>query len=227
MGKSMIAMRFFRDHMPWIDETTGDMQMPVLLIDMTEITTPRRFYRQILEELGVPTAKQQSLDTLADLAFKLLRRVSVRLLIADEIQDILAGTARQQRGCLNLLKLLSNRLQISIVALGVQEAAIAIAVDPQMSSRFPRIDIPLWREDNSFWGLLDAFERILPLRKPSKINTKSAGKFLLNKAGGTTGGIVSLITDAAVHAIRSRSERVDESCLRESAESMRSMEVPA
>lgn len=226
MGKTMIATRFLRDHPPTLDEKTGIASTPVVAIQMTDVTSPRRLYTRLLDALGAPMGKHQHLDLIETVTTQLMRNVGVRLLIIDEVQDILVGSARQQRFCLNLLKLLTNQLQLSIVTFGVQDAAIAMAVDAQIESRFPRMDIPEWREGEQFRGVLVALERSLPLRRPSKLNTAIVARYLLRESRGITGSIVNMVADAAVFAIESEQECVTESVLRESFEKGRLLHIP-
>lgn len=216
MGKTMIANRFVRDHPSQLCVGTGIAETRVLSIQMTDIVTSRRLYVRLLDALGAPTGKSQSVDYIETVAMHLMRDLGVHVLIIDEIQDVLVGSPRQQRACMNLLKYLTNTLQISLVAFGVQDAAVAIAVDPQIQSRFARLDIPRWRESDAFRGLLSAFERTLPLRKPSRLSTPTVARLLLRDSAGITGSIIAAISNAAVQAIESGEECVTEALIRNS-----------
>ncbi|WP_414016516.1 hypothetical protein [Burkholderia vietnamiensis] len=44
---------------------------------------------------------------------------------------------------------------------------MALQTDTQMISRYVPFEIPRWRESDGLRRLLAAFERVLPLRKPS------------------------------------------------------------
>ncbi|MER8759754.1 TniB family NTP-binding protein [Mesorhizobium sp. M0976] len=61
------------------------------------------------------------------------------VLVIDEVHNILAGTYRGQRIVLTTLRFLSNRLQISLVCLGVNEVWEAISGDVQLTRRFASI----------------------------------------------------------------------------------------
>lgn len=52
---------------------------------------------------------------------------------------------------------------------GARDAVIALQTDSQMVSRFTPFEVPRWRESETFRRLLAAFERILPLRRPSNL----------------------------------------------------------
>lgn len=92
----------------------------------------------------------------------------------DEVHHLLAGNYREQRASLNLLKYLANDLKISIVVVGTADAPLALATDAQMLSRVTPFEIPRWRESEDPRRLLGAFERLLPLRRPSEL-TRACG----------------------------------------------------
>jgi type II secretory pathway predicted ATPase ExeA len=149
-----------------------------------------------------------TLSVLERLARDLLRRIAPRMLIVDEVHHLLAGGYREQRAALNLLKYLANDLKLSIVVVGTADAPLALESDAQMRSRFTPFEIPRWRETEEFRRLLVAFERVLPLRKPSDLSQRSIVQFLLAASGGLTGEVSRLLNEAAELAIQDRSERI-------------------
>lgn len=84
------------------------------------------------------------------------------MLIVDEVHHLLAGTYREQRASLNLLKFLANDLRASMVLVGTRDAVIALQTDSQIVSRFTPFEVPRWRESEAFRRLLAAFERVHP-----------------------------------------------------------------
>ena len=83
-----------------------------------------------------------------------------------------------------------------------------LQTDAQMSSRFPPTELPRWGESDEFRRFLHAFERLLPLKKPSSLAQRDVVEFVLAATGGLTGAIAQLLTHAAELAIRDGSERV-------------------
>ena len=61
-----------------------------------------------------------------------------------DIHNILAGSWREQRIVLNTLRFLSNRLQISLVCFGVNDAREAISGDVQLARRFEQFTLSRW-----------------------------------------------------------------------------------
>ena len=108
---------------------------------------------------------------------------------------------------MNLLKYLANDLQMSVVLVGTADAVVALQTDAQMSSRVPPAELPRWGESDEFRRFLHAFERLLPLKKPSLLAQRDVVEFVLAATGGITGAIAQL-THAAELAIRDGTERV-------------------
>lgn len=65
-----------------------------------------------------------------------------------------------------------------------------------------------WRESEDLRRLLGAFERVLPLRKPSELTQRSVVQFILAVSAGLTGEISRLLNEAAAMAILDGTERI-------------------
>jgi hypothetical protein len=101
---------------------------------------------QILKAVGAPCdpLRRRYRLSLRETTFRLLRELGTRMLMIDEINSILVGSARQQRQFLQLLRFLSNELQVAIVCAGVPEARVALLSDPQLRSRVADIALEPW-----------------------------------------------------------------------------------
>jgi hypothetical protein len=108
---------------------------------MPEAPSEEAFFCQILKAIGAPIdlAQRQHPLSLCETTFRLLRELGTRMLMIDEINSILVGSARQQRQFLQLLRFLSNELQVAIVCAGVPEARFALLSDPQLRSRVAEV----------------------------------------------------------------------------------------
>ena len=71
-----------------------------------------------------------------------MRATDTRLLVIDELHNLLSGTSMQQRRLLNLLRWLGNELQIPLVGVGTAEALRAIRSDDQLVNRFEPFALP-------------------------------------------------------------------------------------
>src|SRR4029450_12720753 len=100
---------------------------------------------------------------------RILKQIGLRMLIIDEVQNILTGPVTKKRQFLNVLKYLGNDRQIQLVGVGTTEALRALQADPQLANRFEPAALPRWRLDQEFQTLLASFERALPLRELSRL----------------------------------------------------------
>ena len=143
------------------------------------------------------------------MALKLLRAVEVRVLVIDELHNILAGTGNNQREFLNLLRFLGNELRIPLVGVGTSEAYLAIRSDNQLENRFDPTVLPLWEEGEDLSSLLASFASALPLRRRSSIFTPNMSRYLLTRSEGTIGELARFLTSAAIAAIESGEEEIN------------------
>ena len=208
IGKTLIVAKFLREHPPAFDAVRGVELRPVISLQMPPSPDQRRFYRALLTAVGVPQGPNSTLASLEQVACDILRRIGPRLLIVDEVHHLLAGSAREQRGSLNLLKYLSNELRMAIVAVGTSEAPVAFQSDAQIHSRFTPLELPRWSESEEFRCLLAAFEAALPLKRPSELTQRPLVQYLSAVSGGLLGEVSRLLNDAAEAAIRDGSERI-------------------
>jgi hypothetical protein len=215
IGKTLITRKFEREHPPQFDEARGIEERTIVSMQMPPMPDQARFYAALLFELKAPHADRAPLLVLERLARDLLRRLRPRLLIVDEVHHLLAGSYREQRGSLNLLKYLSNDLKCSVVLVGTDDALTALETDAQMRSRFAPLELPTWRENDDFRRLLAGFERMIPLRRRSNLAERETLQFILGKSGGLTGRVSQILNAAAEIAIADGSERISVASLEE------------
>jgi len=209
-GKTMIVEKFRRSHRPItaIDATEGIARVPVLKVQMPSGPDERRFLGAILDELGMYNWPKEKIAAQQSLAVRLMRATEVRLLVIDEMHNVLSGPALQQRRLLNLLRWLGNELQIPLVGVGTAEALRAIRSDDQLANRFEPVALPLWEEDEAYRRLLSTLEAVLPLRKPSGLAQAVLARKIFALSEGVLGEIVSIVTRAAVAAVTTGAEAI-------------------
>lgn len=209
-GKTMIVEKFRRSHPPFAASTTPDgaASIPVLKVQMPAGPDEPRFFGAILEELGFPHMLTERLAARQEAALRTLRLTSVRVLVIDEVHNVLSGSRLQQRRLLNLLRWVGNELQIPLVAVGTAEALHAIQSDDQLSNRFEPIGLPPWRHGEEYRLLLSTLEALLPLRQPSQLTAPALADKILSAAEGILGEVVSIVTRAAARAVTSGSETI-------------------
>lgn len=206
-GKSMIIEKFRRQHPP--SSGPDEEQIPVLVVQMPSDPSVSRFYVALLAAIGAPLRPRLRVAELEQLALALLRRVGVRVLVIDELHNVLAGREPSRREFLNLLRFLGNELRIPLVGVGTREAYLAIHSDDQLENRFEPITLPLWAEGEETLSLLASFASSFPLRSPSTIATADMARYLLARSEGTIGELTRLLTEAAVAAVDSGEESIN------------------
>jgi hypothetical protein len=208
IGKSMVIQKFLRAHPAReFNRDTGLLQVDVLAVEMPSTPQERRLYGQLLMALNAPYRPGDRLAAVEHIALTLLRKVAPRMIVVDEVHNLLAGSAHEQRAALNLLKFLSNQLRCAIVVLGTRDALAAMQTDAQIASRFPGFELPRWQENEDFRGFIAGFERQLPLRQASRISgSRAMVNTIMSATSGITGHVSDLLSRAAEAAIRSKKE---------------------
>jgi type II secretory pathway predicted ATPase ExeA len=211
MGKTMLLRKFQRDHAAAFDTASGVQPYPVVLTLMPETPSEEAFFCQILKAVGAPLdlSRRRNLLSLRETTFRLLRELGIRMLMIDEINSILVGSARQQRQFLQLLRFLSNELQVAIVCAGVPEARFALLSDPQLRSRVAEVALEPWTVGPALQDFINKLVQSLPLRQPSPVDSLALRRLLVARSGGITLSICQAIERAGVLAIHHRRERID------------------
>jgi hypothetical protein len=207
MGKTMIMEKFWRDHPADFDPDTGEARIPVLALQMSGKPNERRLYAQLLTALGAPHSPRATIVDLEQKAIHLLKVAHIKVLVVDEVHNLLCGSNRDQRVVLNTLRFLSNELKMSLVCFGVTEAREAIQGDVQLARRFESFSLPRWSTNEAYEDLIRAALRNLPLRQPSVLTAKSL-RHILSLSDGLTSKIFSTLNVLAVDAIEKRDERI-------------------
>jgi hypothetical protein len=223
IGKSMIIQKFLRTHPSGeFNARTGLLQVDILAVEMPPAPQERRFYGQLLMALNAPYRPSDRLASVEQTALALLHKIGPRMIVVDEVHNLLAGSAREQRAALNLLKFLSNQLRCAVVVVGTRDALAAMQSDEQIVSRFPGLELPRWRENEDFRGFLAGFERQLPLKQASKLaDSRAMVSLVMSATGGVTGKIGALLSRTAEAAIRSGKECITAELLQSVATQVR------
>jgi len=196
-GKTMIVEKFRRAHPPLAANATEDgaAGIPVLRVQMSTGPDEPRFFGAILKQLGFLDMVSDRVAKRQEAAVRLMQETNVRLLIIDDVHNLLSGSRVAQRRLLNLLRWLGNELQIPLIAVGTAEALRAVQSDDQLANRFEPVGLPPWRA-------------LLPLCRPSHLVRPALAGKILSAAEGILGEVVALVTRAAVHAVKSGTEAI-------------------
>ncbi|MGW8478398.1 TniB family NTP-binding protein [Streptomyces sp. NPDC055898] len=210
-GKSMIVEKFRRAHPPVSHQDREEI--PVLMVQMPSEPSVIRFYTALLAALGAPLRSRYRVADLEQTVLRLLRVAAVRMLVIDELHNVLGGRGDGRREFLNLLRYLGNELRIPLVGVGTRDAYLAIRADDQLENRFAPLTLARWEANENACSLLASFAASFPLRRPSPIGTAEMADYLLTRSEGTIGELAHLLTDAAVAAIESGEEAINQRTL--------------
>jgi hypothetical protein len=200
IGKTMIATRMATRFPAEYNQDLGVSRTPILLLQAPPAPDERRFYQHILSTIGAPVFGRHTVAELEIRALNHLREMDLKMIMIDEVHNLLAGTFREQRRFLNMLRFLTNDLKVSLVVFGVNEAVDAIRGDDQLARRLDEHYLPLWEDDVEFSRLIQTLISAMALEKTStRVMTRRLQKTSnlsvqsLRKILGVTGGITSRI----------------------------------
>ncbi|BBB58699.1 transposase [Undibacterium sp. KW1] len=207
-GKTSILERFMELHQSDLDPTGEVTICPVVMVDAPSKPDIADFYARILDKLMAPYKPTASPSEKYSQIKRLFRQMDVRMLIIDEIHNLIAGSTNKQREFRNTLKSIGNETKVVMVAAGTEDAYNAFNTDPQMSSRFTPEELPLWKANNEFGGVLATLELRTPLKKPSNLKDPAAMLSIYNRSEGTLGDACDLVKELAIDAIRKKTEQI-------------------
>lgn len=216
-GKTTVVHRF-RDlcGKGYVNEDAEPVK-PIILAEAPPSADEKGLYISILEQFFTPYRASDPVSKLRYQVIHLFRACHVRMLIIDEFHSLLTGSAIKQREVMNAIKLLCNELVIPIVGVGTREAVRVLHTDPQHASRFDVMSLPLWTLNKDFQQLLAGFEKVLPLKQPSKLYQPELTSLLHMISEGNTGNLHRLLTECATEAIKTGKEQIDKSIVESKA----------
>lgn len=207
-GKTTIIERFYDlCGQPFVNDD-ADSVKPIILAQAPPSADEKGLYISLLERFFAPYRASDSPAKLRYQVIHLFRACHVRLLVIDEFHSLMTGAASKQREVMNAIKLLCNELRIPIVGVGTREAVRVLHSDPQHASRFDVISLPLWALNKDFQRLLASFEKVLPLKQPSRLHQPELATALHAISGGNLGDLHRLLLECAKAAIDSGEEQI-------------------
>ena len=213
MGKSTIFDEFLRNHRASENPEGEAAVVPVLLVQYPD-SAKEGIYPEILAKLNARLPGNAKPQDWRNAAVNLLRSVGVRVLLIDELHNVLEGSANAQRKGLNSIKYLMNELQRPVICAGTVEVLNAIKSDPQMYSRLRRLPLLRFQDDADFQELLAGFEMVLPLREASGLDDAQLSTQIYKLTMGIVGEVADLLNSAAIYAIESGDERITEDVIK-------------
>lgn len=215
-GKTMLIHKFFRDHFPdrakeVVDDEDILLETPVICMQMPSAPDIKRFYLALMDKIDTDNHMRgwSKFSSFEPSIYREMKTFNTRMLIIDEIHNMLSGSYRQQIEFLNVLRYIGNEVKIPIVCVGTKDAYLAIRSDPQLENRFEPFPLPLWKPGNDFLTLLASFISVMPLKKYSHLNNPDISEYILSKSEGVIGEMATIIRRAAILAINTKQEFID------------------
>lgn len=186
-------------------------KLDVLYAQTPEKAEESRFYNEILSRLNVAFNLSDRVPKKKFQVREILQALELKILILDELHNIISSTASQQGNFLTLLKALSNDLRIVIICAGTEAAQRVINSDKQLANRFEPLPLKNWKLDTDpqkkeYLELLLTFEKLLPLKKESKIYSGKLPLKIYDMGEGLIGEFSKILKLATVYAIESGEE---------------------
>lgn len=208
-GKTAIGLEFVDRH-PWDPNLAGDaIRVPVIRIEMPPNPDESRLYDEILMALKQPFKAKDAVSEKSRQVRANLSVVGCRMLMLDEFQHVLGPRNDRRRVVIDVIKHLSNTLQIPIVTMGTLDAQVAVSKDEQLTNRLYPLWMPTWTMDREYRQLLASFEVTLPLREKSHLQERQTAALILELSEGLLGEIRDLLCMAVDHALRAGREHID------------------
>ncbi len=207
-GKTALLNKFVDAHEPVLIEDTPVLPVVFVQAPASIGTSGKEIYMSLLNAYSAPYSHKHSALQLQDQLLHFARWCQTRLFIIDEIHSILTGTARQQRLVMNNLKHLCNELKVPFVLSGTVDAVQVLHTDPQHASRFDVVELPLWKLDEEYAMMVGSFERILPLKEPSFLDSIEKLTLIHSISRGCLGDTKRLLVAAATSAINDGRESI-------------------
>jgi hypothetical protein len=198
MGKPIL--RTFALHHQAVITEEVDFK-PVVALQAPPSPGEKRFLGEIVKVFGLRDYDKGNAETRLKRVIQLVEKCKAKMLIIDEIHNLLSGSPRQLEESCNLIKYLANELGLSIVLAGTERAENVITSDPQLISRSPISNLPRWKYGLPYKEFLTYLESTQPLQKPSNLASDDKANYLLKGSGGILGHIVQSVKNAAYEAI--------------------------
>lgn len=207
-GKTALAEALIRRNAAANATRERAATQPVLCISMSNAREAKEIFTRFLLALGCSGIGSMTISQRRATALALAMAADLRLVILDEIQDVLLATSRQQELTLLAVKDIMNSLKVPLLALGTEQARTALEADQHLKGRFKPRELSTWQCDEYLSHFLQAYEETLPLKRPSRLSGHLMMKLIIKETQGQLTDIVDRIQYAAALAIEGGEEQI-------------------
>ena len=211
-GKTAILKKFYRNFSKdeYIDEDEDLIHLMPIVYVISEFSSDESImFSKILSAMNVPVNHKEKVTKKKEEVIYNLGIMKTKLIIIDEIQNVLQGPYNKMTQLITSLKTLNNTTAIPIILAGTQDAMSAISIDNQTKSRFKPLELPNWNNDENFSRFITTIEAMLPLKKASNLyQNYELLTYLHELSNGCIGEVIDILKDASIYAIRTKSEKI-------------------
>lgn len=130
--------------------------------------------------------------------------MKTKLIIIDEIQNVLQGPYNKMTQLITSLKTLNNTTAIPIILAGTQDAMSAISIDNQTKSRFKPLELPNWNNDEKFFKIYNYYRSHVTFKKSIKSLSKLWTTNIYSWTFKWMYCVIDILKDASIYAIRTK-----------------------
>ena len=208
-GKSALIERFFNLHgTPFVD-SKADGNRPIILAKFPNKITEKELYISLLESFYIPYDENGRTISLRNQAIHLMGEFKVKMLVIDDMQNLLNGTAKTKRIIMNAIKTFCDELQIPFIGVGDTECIKLLDyTDIKYQSRFNMVKLPQLEFDTEFQHFLSRADKALPLNESSHLSELEVAQYIHRLTDGSVGKICQMLKDCAKQSIENGIDRI-------------------
>ena len=206
-GKSALLKHFCLGK-PQETQPGGMPTCPALYVRMPPEPNETRLWSEILLALRISHRYGDPPFIKAQQARRVLKNLGCRMLVLDELHNLLHGPVARRRQTGAAIKTFGEQLEMRIVVAGTLDALVAWHTDDEMRRRWPRHDFSPLALDGEFARLLRSYRQLLPLAKASNLAVDPIKSALHEMSSGVIGELAEVLRQAAICAINDGTEEI-------------------
>jgi hypothetical protein len=199
-GKSTIFEQFCSRHPASDNEDGLHAKIPVVRSQFPE-ADGLKVWHELSGDLNIVLPDTAPTNRHKTRVVKKLRDVGAKVIILDEVANLTFSTETRQATAFKAVKYLINAFKRPLVIALTPEIWDIFKTDEHVRTRFKVLPIVRLENDEEFAELLDNWEAVLPLKKPSKLSGAKLRARIYEISGGLMGNIEEVLKSAAGAAI--------------------------
>ena len=206
-GKSTL-LRTFRAKHPPRPAADGTIESCLAYIKMPGTPDESSLWSALLAAFRITHPARATARQLRPLVERTVKNCNCVGIVIDEFNHV-NNAGKSQAPLLAAIKNFIDDTSVNIAAAGTEIAKNALAVDPQLYTRFKRVELQKWELDGTYLQFLAGYERVLPLAEPSGLYTKGLAPEIYRLANSKTiGSTVNVVRELSAFALEKGSERI-------------------